>query len=474
MSYIPSQTLLRALEDLHAEITEITFENHTFRVSNEEDYTHLPPFTRIAFTTKPGTGSHILNEIWLPADWNGNFLGTGNGGLAGHVAFSEMAKFLPYGFACVNTDMGTSGGRTCGCGNPDISKDFGWRSTAVMTAVGKKITEDFYKKSIGRSYFYGASTGGNQALCMAQRYPEEYDGIVAVVPAFNRLGLHTYFLWIDRVIQECGVRFTKEDIAKITAHATDFAKRTGCSEEGDRFVSRPRTDDAFIRAFVEELRGILPRLTETHLTALRKIYEGPRNPHTGEQIYCGTPIGSEMQHAYYYTDPWKTRINFYPFLWAFGADYPYDAFDFGEDFRKLQEILSGDMDQLNPDLRPFFNRGGKLFMFAGSADPVVPFPETVQYYRHVADTVGGIDELMRHARLFLVPGQDHGAQITRYAPARMNGDVEIKTAVDVICAWCERGIAPARFDMITKVDGVAVEKTIFAYGTKENPLPPEM
>jgi feruloyl esterase len=110
-------------------------------------------------------------------------------------------------------------------------------------------------------------------------------------------------------------------------------------------------------------------------------------------------------------------------------------------------------------------------MFSGSADPAVPFSGMLNYYGQIAETVGGIGKLMQHARCFLVPGQDHGVQITRYAPAVMNGDTEIKNAIDVICAWCERGIAPERFDMITEAAGVAVKKTIFAYGTKENPLP---
>ncbi len=314
MTYQPSNALISLLSDLHAEITEITYEKDTFTAPDSKVYKNLPAFTRVAFTTKPGAGSHILNEIWLPDDWNGAFLGTGHGGLAGYVDHSRMEKFLPYGFACVHTDMGTSGGPTCGCGNPDIPKDFGWRSTALMTAVGKKITEDFYGRKIGRSYFYGASTGGQQALCMAQRYPEEYDGIVAIVPAFARINLHTYFLWIFRAMKDSGILFTENEVRAITKCAVDFQKKNGFGEEKDLFISQPIGDMDYIDAFLTEVRKKIPSLTEAHMTALSKIYHGPTNPRTGERIYCGLPMGAEEQYIPYFTTPQTRSPYFYPFL----------------------------------------------------------------------------------------------------------------------------------------------------------------
>ncbi len=155
---------------------------------------------------------------------------------------------------------------------------------------------------------------------------------------------------------------------------------------------------------------------------------------------------------------------------TFGADYTELQFDFDRDLDHVIETLGDDLDAADPDLRPFFARGGKLCIFSGSADPVVPFPKAMKYYERVADAVGGREKLLESTRYFLIPGQNHGARITRYAPARMNGDIEVRDAIDVLCKWCEEGIAPERFDMVTEVDGKAVKKTICAYGTEENPF----
>ena len=169
--------------------------------------TPLPRFCRVSVVLSSGPGSTINVEIWLPdaAQWNGNFLGTGNGGFAGSITTGALVTGLRSYYATANTDMGTAevnGNYNSGVGKPEIIKDWGWRSTHAMTLAGKEITRAYYEEPIKKSLFSGCSTGGHQALMEAQRFPEDYDGILAGAAGNNRIGLHLAFLYYTRVAQD--------------------------------------------------------------------------------------------------------------------------------------------------------------------------------------------------------------------------------------------------------------------------------
>jgi feruloyl esterase len=154
---------------------------------------------------QPAKGSNINVEVWLPdtAKWNGRFLGLGNGGAAGKINSGSLAGYSAAGYAVATTDMGTAPNADSGIGNREVWKDFGYRATHLMTVVGKQLVQAHYGKGPEYSYFSGGSTGGQQALQEAQRYPEDYDGITAAVPAHCRAPLHAYFLWNDQILKKC-------------------------------------------------------------------------------------------------------------------------------------------------------------------------------------------------------------------------------------------------------------------------------
>ncbi len=152
-------------------------------------------FARAELRQTPGEGSYIASEVLLPDEWNGEFVFCGNGGIGGSIPRDSMMQYLRHGFAVASTDMGTSRGAQSGVGNPDVWRDFGWRATYIATTDAEAIIKAYYGKEPEYSYFVGFSTGGEQAMAMAERFPELYDGILAGVPAFNRIFLHTYFLW---------------------------------------------------------------------------------------------------------------------------------------------------------------------------------------------------------------------------------------------------------------------------------------
>ena len=159
-------------------------------VSHEEDefwdITDVPAFTRVHWKNSFGADSVILSEIWIPDDWNGRFVVCGSGGMAGALSRPLLAVYARQGYAVAHTNMGTGNGRPRGIGNPDVWNDFGWRSTHMMAVVGKALIAECCGKAPDYSYFLGASTGGNQAMQMVQRFPDDYDGVLAGVPAHNR------------------------------------------------------------------------------------------------------------------------------------------------------------------------------------------------------------------------------------------------------------------------------------------------
>lgn len=369
----------------------------------------LPPFYRIELVLRPGTGSFIRAEIWLPDNWNERFIGTGNGGMAGGICYGALAQFVKQNYAVANTDMGTSRGRDSGINNPDVWKDFGWRSTHLMTQAAKLIIIEHYGRKEKYSYFLGSSTGGQQALMEAQRFPEDYNGIIAGVPANNRTFLHTYFLWNHRHLFQNGgqVLFTYEMITQITGYAAEFFQSRSDGAPGDCFVTNPAADLDTIEYFLQFLKLKLT-LNDKQIYALRAIYTGPVNPVTGERIYNGLPIGAEMYGCGINDCQKEEDPNFYPFEWVFGKDYDWSSFDFDKDLDYLNEKLAEDLNANSADLSEFHNRGGKLFMYSGTADPCVPFPDAKKYYQRVAEKAGGFDIAKTFFRYFILPGKDHG------------------------------------------------------------------
>ncbi len=471
-----NEQLISALRELDTVMTEVTEEEGSYTDPRGKLHTDLPPFVRVALHSTPSARSNIHHEIWLPAAWNGCFHGTGNGGMAGILEYHTLAERIKMGYATINTDLGTSDGQDFGVDNPELWKDFGWRATYLMTRAGKLVTEAYYGRPVEHSYFWGGSTGGQQSLSLAQRFPEEYDGIIATVPANNRTHLHAYFLWGYRTIKEMRPEpFTHELLDAVTLHAVAYSRATGHSAPEDLFVNDPCADSAYIDGFIAYLAEHMPELTEGQREVLRRLYEGPVNPRTGERIYCGMPIGAESRGAgarcemlTWQSDRERGRI--YPFNWAFGADYVKETFDFDADLDRLNALLGPDMNANDPDLRPFFRHGGKLFMYSGAADSIVPFPEAVRYCTRMIDAVGGIDTALDGARYFVIPSQDHTANPAKHGTAIMNDKYEIKSPLDVLRLWREKGIAPDSLEVVTEIGDVQGKKTIYPYGSEKNPI----
>ncbi len=186
-----------------------------------EEMTGLPPFSRMVLNLKPTPKSNLNMELWLPAPdvWNGRFLATGNGGPGGVIYYYMLQLGIQRGFATANIDLGTlpSANDISVIESPEKWDDFGNRGTHVMAEVSKSIIEQYYGRPARYSYFLGGSTGGQQALVEVQRYPDGFNGVIAVAPAGDRTHISAEFLWNLRAMEtgDGTPMFTEEDTARI-------------------------------------------------------------------------------------------------------------------------------------------------------------------------------------------------------------------------------------------------------------------
>jgi feruloyl esterase len=165
---------------------------------------NLPAFCRVAATLMPSTDSDIKIEVWLPASgWNGKYEAVGNGGWSGAISYSAMGEALRRGYATSSTDTGHAGGSASfALGHPEKLIDYAYRSEHEMTVKAKAIIAAFYGNAPKLSYWNGCSAGGKQALKEAQKFPADFDGIIAGAPGNNWTGRATYSMWVAQAVHK--------------------------------------------------------------------------------------------------------------------------------------------------------------------------------------------------------------------------------------------------------------------------------
>jgi feruloyl esterase len=261
---------------------------------------------KIDFEISYGGLSHINNTMMIPERWNERFVGIGNGGIAG-ILGTGWYCFAENGYAAVQSDLGTSAVRRgeIVTAYEGLWADYGHRAVHGSTMVAKAILEYVKGKPPVYSYFYGASAGGKSALSEVQRHPNDYDGVVAGVPSNNGLAFVTYLLWCYRRLGgDKGQPLFGEKLSqKINDCAVEFCKAHGdAGEPEDDFMTFPYYGKNTVAEFIDYLKIKLPELNKEQLEALEAVYTGPKNPRTGEQIFCGMPIGSELNTGYFLGD----------------------------------------------------------------------------------------------------------------------------------------------------------------------------
>jgi feruloyl esterase len=327
----------------------------------------------------------------------------------------------------------------------------------------------------------GGSTGGQQALMEAQRFPDDYDGILAIAPASNRTHLHTYFLWNWRALNEVPghSNLSPDQIAAVTRAAVRAGAGRDGGAPGDDFLTDPRMCRFDPSTLLAPEGGPIgrDRLSRAQVAALKKFYAGPVNPRTGERIYPPPPVGSESAllglAAQEDSSTWPSAM-FYPWRWVFGAEYDYTRFDFDRDLDRLDQRLAPLVNANSPDLAGFRKRGGKLMVFSGTADPVVPFQGVIEYYERVIRAQGGLEPTQAFFRLFIAPGMGHsirGGPGLNDIGQGLGVDIPQDPAHDSLYAlvhWVEDRIAPDQliataFKGADPANGIRFQRPVYPY-----------
>ena len=448
----------------------------------------MPAFCRVVASVRSAPDSDILVEMWLPqTGWTGVFHANGNGGYGGDLSnsYDGLEAGLKRGYASAATDMGTAPSTPLDgdplIGHPQKWKDWGLLSTHVMAVVGKDLVQAFYGEKSRRAYYTGCSTGGQEGLIEAERFPADFDGILAGAPVVSRTHLHTAFVWDYRAATaEPGHKLSPE---KLTLLHQAVLAACGPEKEtaSDPFLGDP-SRCAFNPATLACHGAAASNcLTGGEVATAAAFYEGPRDPRTGRAIYRGWPVGSELgwlNWSFLETPIPPTEPAFDAlFKWAKGAGWDWRDFDFDKDQAALDATLGPDVNGATAaDLGGFERRGGKLILFHGLADSIVNPYATIAFYQTATHKLGSPGSTDRFARLFLVPGMAHCSRgegpnafnSSIYGgprPPSSDADHDVFTA---LARWVEQGKAPARIVATKFVDndagkGIAMQRPLCPY-----------
>ena len=379
--------------------------------AQNSDFRDLPAFCRVAATVRPSADSDIRIEVWLPiSSWNGKFQGVGNGGYAGAINPGPLANALRRGYAAAQTDTGHAGdGRDAGFafGHREKLIDFGHRAVHEMTVKAKAIMKAFYDSDPKLSYWVGCSTGGRQALAEAQMYPDDYDGIVAGAPGNNTAQLALHALAIAQASHTSEASYIPPSLYSFI-HKVVLEVCDGLDGVKDGVLENPKT--CKFDPQVLECRSGADRsncLTPVQVETARTIYDPSRNPHIRQPLSLGLAPGSELG--------WSTMAGPEPFFYAdqfwkymvFGdPKWDYKTLNAERDMPRAADEARSRGDAADPNLKPFFSRGGKLLQYHGWSDQNIPPDNSINYYNRVLETVGRPTATDGY-RLFMVPGMAH-------------------------------------------------------------------
>ncbi len=364
-------------------------------------YKTLPAFCRIAATLKPTADSDIKIEVWMPASgWNGKLQSVGNGAWAGSISYPAMATALTAGYAAAGTDTGHQGNTAeFATGHPEKLIDFAYRAVHELTVASKGIITAYYANAPKYSYWNGCSTGGRQALAEAQRFPNDYDGIVAGAPANYVTHLQGAQVWTAAMTHKDEAGYIPPAkyplIHKAVLDQCDALDgvKDGVLEDPTRCKFDPKVleckqgDDSTC-------------LTTAQVEVARKIYHGPGN-------FPGLEPGSEMGWATLSGPaPMDLALDTYRLLVFRNPNWNYLTFH-AEAEVEAGKTIGAIMNSIDPDLRPFFSHNGKLIQYHGWADPGIAPESSVDYHKSVVKALGGAAKVNDNYRLFMVPGMGH-------------------------------------------------------------------
>ena len=376
-------------------------------------------------------------EVWLPSrDWNGKFQAVGNGGWAGNISYAAMASAVQEGYATASNDTGHVGGNALfAIDHPEKLVDFAYRAVHEMTVQAKAILGTYYGQAPRFSYWNGCSTGGRQGLMSAQRYPEDFDAILAGAPANYQTHLHAWDLSVAvPVLRSPESAMPADKLALLNRAVLDACDaRDGVA---DGFLNEPRAcrfDPAVLQCKGGDAANCL---TAPQIESVKRAY-GAAKTSSGEVVFPGKEPGSETTwNAFLSNTQQAPGISVGSFQVAYNsATWDPRAFDLDRDLKVVDEKVGAIVNAVNPDLSKFKARGGKLLLYHGWNDTAISPGNAIDYYSSVLKKMGGKQD--DFIRLFMAPGMGHcqGGQ----GPSQVNW-------MAVLERWREAGSAPERIE----------------------------
>jgi feruloyl esterase len=404
----------------------------------------LPAFCRVTAATQESSAPEpITFEVWLPLqNWNGKFEAVGNHGFAGEFEYSDMGPELVKGYAVASTDTGHAGSSaTAWMQNAQQVINYGYLGVHDMTVNSKSVIRAFYGSQPHYSYFNGCSTGGKEGLMEAQRYPADYDGInIGGSANFAQIHNRIEYVWNgQKTFGNAGTPLNAATLAIVNAAAVAACDANDGVIDG--VIGDPLTCNFDPGTLVCQ-QGQDPStcLTAAQVAAVEAVYQGPRNPKTGKEIYPGLEVGTERGWGSGTTGPGvSTADTFFKYMVYNNPSWDFRTFNFGKDTKSTDDRFSNLIDAIDPDLTAFKNRGGKILQSHLWSSVVHPATRSIEYYEQVVMEMSGgkpglsnadFDEPQDFYRLFMAPGGS-GSK----GPGTFD-------SMPYLEKWVEQGIAP--------------------------------
>jgi len=377
--------------------------------------------------------------------WNGKFLMGGCGGPCGSYTYGRYDAVLVRNYAVVVTDMGHKGSNWMFVyNNLQGMIDFGYRSTHTTAVAAKAIIEAYYSKKPSRNYFWGCSTGGRQAMVEAQRFPQDFEGIIAGAPVWNQTGNQPLFsLWAARINIDPEGKPILDARKLAVVHKAVMDACDGADGLKDGILQDPRRCRWDPKSIQCKSGSASDCLTPAEVDVVRKVYDGASSSN-GARLYWGMMRGSEDQwRSWFGTDGKPSAalgdfsgknlaLSYRSFFYAPGPSYSLFDFNYDRDPARLA-LVENIYNAQNPDLRKFKEAGGKLILYTGWNDNNIPPEAAVDYYETATRTLGGESATLPYFRFFLLPAVNHCQYGLGGSEADWVGSLE---------AWVEQGHAP--------------------------------
>ena len=381
----------------------------TFTPPGEARPLAVSAFCRVLLTLKPTADSDIKSEVWLPlTGWNGKFQQVGNGGWGGSIQYTPLALALKNGYAAASTDTGHAGDSAkFALGHPEKLIDFGYRAVHETAVQSKSTIAALYGTAPRFSYFSGCSGGGRQAFMEAQRFPEDFDGIIAGAPGYNRTAQSFQLVLAAQATLSDPASFIPASKYPVLHEA---ALKACDAQDGvtDELISDPlrcKFDPKVLECKGSDKADCL---TPAQVTAAKKIYAPVIDPRTGKELFPGFEPGGEMRWNVNSGGPRPLGMSDDLFKYVVFQDPNWDfrTLDVAKHLDLARKTDNGTISPVSPNIKPFVDRGGKLIIYHGWGDQNISPRSSIVYYKGLVDTLGDrpVDQSVR---LYMVPGMGH-------------------------------------------------------------------